>query len=224
MPRARSGGTTGRSFRTASRCRSTPIQRWSARLREQYQLDGRPVILSLGHVHDKRDRRELLEAMPAILRAWPRALLLIVGAVSSETPPRLIRKLGIERSVVLAGAAPHTEVRAYMEVSDLEAHWLNEDSIDDTSLGIASLEAMSAGKVVVAAASEDSYGPNVLKNGENVVLVSRDPADVARRIIELLGNTERRTAIGGRAGETIRNHFSWDAVCDRTIAAYRGHS
>jgi starch synthase len=107
-------------------------------------------------------------------------------------------------------------------VADLEAHWLNEDSIDDTSLGIASLEAMSAGKVVVAAASEDSYGPGVLKNGENVVLVSRDPADVARRIVELLGDTDRRAAIGGRAAETIRNHFSWDAVCERTIAAYRG--
>ncbi|MEO8259436.1 MAG: glycosyltransferase family 4 protein [Acidobacteriota bacterium] len=192
------------------------------RLREQYQLAGRPVILSLGHVHDKRDRRELIEAMPAILRAWPRALLLIVGAVSSDTPGRLMRKLGIERSVVLAGAAPHTEVRAYMEVADLEAHWLNEDSIDDTSLGIASLEAMSAGRVVVAAASEDSYGPGVLKNGENVVLVARDPADVASRIIELLGDPDRRAAIGGRASETIRNNFSWDAVCERTTAAYAG--
>ena len=43
---------------------------------------------------------------------------------------------------------------------------------------------------------------------------------MASRIVELLGDTDRRQAIGDRASETIRNNFSWDAVCERTIAAY----
>jgi len=83
-------------------------------------------------------------------------------------------------------------------------------------------EAMGAGKVVLAAANEDTYGPEVLKNGRNIVLVEPgNPRQLARTIIELLSDEERCRAIGNEAYQTIKEHFSWDSVCDRTLDLYR---
>jgi glycosyltransferase involved in cell wall biosynthesis len=94
--------------------------------------------------------------------------------------------------------------------------------MDHTSLGIASLEAMLAGKAVLSAANEMTYGPGVLKNGENVILVPReDPQHLAQTMIELLEDKQKCAAIGQRARQTIQEHFSWESVCAQTLQVYQ---
>ncbi len=184
-------------------------------------LHGKRVILSLGHIHEIRNRKTLIEALPHVHRTTPETVLLLVGAVASETPAKLARSLGVSDSVRFTGAVPHEHVSAYLQLADLEAHWLNQDVPEKTSLGIASLEAMSAGRVVLAAANENTYGPGILRDGENLVLV--DPHDAQRlaaTLVELLHDDPRRAAIGLCASQTIRGHFSWDRICEKTLAVY----
>jgi glycosyltransferase involved in cell wall biosynthesis len=191
-------------------------------LRSQHGLADHRVILSLGHVHEIRNRKELVAAMPRVLGVVPNALLLIVGAVATETPARLARDLGIESAVRLIGPVPHADVPALLALAELEAHWLNQDVPEKTSLGIASLEAMSVGKTVLAAASEMSYGPGVLRQGDNVVLVRPEsPDQLADEIIGLLLDPERRRRIGDRARQTIREHFGWDTITAKTLGHYQ---
>jgi glycosyltransferase involved in cell wall biosynthesis len=192
------------------------------RLRRRHGLEGRRVLLSLGHVHDIRNRKDLVEAMPAVLRAVPDAVLLVVGAVATQLPVRLARDLGVAGAVRFAGPAPHEQVPALLALADLEAHWLNQDRPENTSLGIASLEAMGAGKAVLAAANPDTYGPGVLRPGENFVLVTPGrPAELAATVVGLLGDHALRDRIGARARQTVREHFSWDVICRRTVEVYQ---
>lgn len=189
--------------------------------REKHGLEGKHVILSLGHVHAMRNRRDLVEAMPLVLRRLPSAVLLIVGEVATKTTGELARKLGVESSVVFAGAVPHVHVSALLELADLEAHWLDQEIPEKTSLGIASLEAMAAGKTVLSAANPNTYGEGTLRNGENLFIVEPGrPRELADTIVKLLEDPARRQAIGDNARRTIRESFSWDAVCLRTIEVY----
>ena len=106
-------------------------------IRQRYQLAGKRVILSLGHVHEIRNRKDLVEAMPAILKVFPNTVLLIVGVVATQTPVETARRLGIENSVIFAGHQPHAHIPALFELADLEAHWLTQDKPEKTSLGVA---------------------------------------------------------------------------------------
>jgi len=80
---------------------------------------------------------------------------------------------------------------------------------------------MGAGNVVLVAANQDTYGKGILRNGENVILVDQGrPDKLAETIIGLLNDDNRRRQIAERAKQTIRQHFSWDSVCSRTINVY----
>jgi glycosyltransferase involved in cell wall biosynthesis len=190
-------------------------------LRKRFNLEGKRVILSLGHLHAMRNRKDLILAMPHILKEIPNAVLLIVGDVSIHLPAEWVKKYDIDGSVIFAGPLQHAEVSGLLELADLEAHWLNQDKPEKTSLGIASLEAMSAGITVLAAANLDTYGKGTLANGENIVIVNPDkPEELAKIILDLLHDDSRRSRIGGCARQTILDHFSWDSVCKQTIQVY----
>jgi glycosyltransferase involved in cell wall biosynthesis len=191
-------------------------------LRTKYNLNGKRVILSLGHVHALRNRKDLIEALPDVLKVFPNTVLLIVGTVGDDSPVALAQKLRVHDSVILTGHMPHSEVPAFLSLADLEAHWLNQHVPQKTSLGIASLEAMWAGKVVITAAREDALGQDVLQNGENIILVEPgNPGKLAKTIVELLRDSKRCKLIGEQARQTVQEHFSWDSVCTRTLDVYK---
>jgi glycosyltransferase involved in cell wall biosynthesis len=199
-----------------------PAREHVERLRARFGLAGKRVILSLGHIHEVRCRRDEVRAMPAILRAVPNAVLLLVGAETTDIPRRLAAELGVVDSVLFAGQAPHWDVPAYLALADLEVHLFYQDDEERTSLGIASLEAMASGKVVLSAAGKDTYGPGLLRDGENVFLMRRGQPDrLARIIVELLNDEPRRRRIGEAAERFVRGHFGWDSVCRRTLQVYQ---
>jgi glycosyltransferase involved in cell wall biosynthesis len=198
-----------------------PVNGMVDSLRAKFSLAGKRVILSLGHVHAIRNRKELIEALPLVHKEHPNTVLLIVGAVADEAPAEMARRLGLNDSVIFTGSVPHAEVPAFLALADMEAHWLNQDVPEKTALGIASLEAMWAGKVILTAANEDSFIPGVLRAGEHLVRVRPDDTpQLARTIVELLDDEERRSAIGARASRAVKEHFSWDGVCAKTLEVY----
>ncbi|RPJ28828.1 MAG: glycosyltransferase family 1 protein [Chloroflexi bacterium] len=188
---------------------------------ERYGLEGKHVILSLGHVHEIRNRKDLILALPKILEVFPNTVLLLIGAISTDTPSEIARKLKVNDALVFCGPVVHDDISHFLYLADLEAHWLNQEAPERTSLGIASLEAMAAGRTILAAANPDTYGKGVLTHDENVIIVQPDsPDELANTIIDLLRDDVRRAAIGHRARQTILDHFSWDSVCEQTVQVY----
>jgi phosphatidylinositol alpha-1,6-mannosyltransferase len=199
-----------------------PAAKSVEQLRAKYNLNGKRVILSLGHVHALRNRKDLIGALPEILEIFPNTVILIVGTVGDDSPVALARKLEVHKSVIFTGHVAHSQVPAFLALADLEAHWLNQSVPQKTSLGIASLEAMWAGKVVITAARENAFGPDVLKSNENIVLAEpENPGKLAETIIGLLNDKQRCDAIGERARQTVQENFSWDSVCTKTLDVYR---
>ncbi len=198
-----------------------PARQTMESIRQNYGLKNSPVILSLGHLHEIRNRKELIEILPDLLPRFPDLKLMIVGDIGTNSAESLARRLGISNAVIFTGSVPHADVPAYLGIADLEAHWFHESNPQNKTLGIAALEAMGAGKVVVGTADEDVYGKGVLANNRNVILVNLASLEnLALRISDLLENEQKRAAIGAQAQKTIAEHFSWDSVCKQTLAAY----
>lgn len=198
-----------------------PSEHQMASIRQRYGLENAPVILSLGHLHEIRNRKELIEILPALISRFPALKLMIVGDVGTNSAEILAKRLGVSEAVIFTGSVPHSDVPAYLGIADLEAHWFHESNPQNKTLGIAALEAMGAGKVVVGTADEDVYGKGVLDNDHNVILVNlTNLENIKLRITDLLENEQKRSAIGIQAQKTIVNHFSWASVCKQTLAAY----
>jgi glycosyltransferase involved in cell wall biosynthesis len=191
------------------------------RFRGLYGLDGKRVILSLGHVHGLRDRRELVAALPAVRKAVGDVVVIIVGDEGVDTPRKLAADLGVSDSVIFTGHIPRDQVAAHLALADIEMHLFYQDSGGKDSLGMASLEAMGSGLSVIGAAHKDTYGKGLLRDGENVCLVRRGMGkDLEQVLIDLLQDRERRERIGLAAGKLVGDHFSWDSTCRQTLDAY----
>tara|TARA_R110001583_G_scaffold178083_2_gene333776 strand:+ start:1233 stop:2363 length:1131 start_codon:yes stop_codon:yes gene_type:complete len=196
-------------------------QREVQAIRDEYSLGIKKVILSLGHLHALRDRKDLIAAMPEILKQHPDTVLLIVGAVTINDPIDQVSALGLKKDVLFAGAQPHERIPAFLELCELEAHWLNQDEPSRTSMGIASMEAMSYGRAVVAAANPMSFGEGILASGENIVIVApHDPDGLAAIVSDLLADDVRRTSIADNAATTATKHFNWESVAKQTLDVY----
>ena len=84
---------------------------------------------------------------------------------------------------------------------------------------VACAEAMAHGRAVVATAVGGL--PDMVVDGETGLLVPPgNPAALRSAIDRLLADPDLRRRLGGAARERIRELCGWDAVIDRTVAAY----
>jgi glycosyltransferase involved in cell wall biosynthesis len=86
--------------------------------------------------------------------------------------------------------------------------------------GVACLEAMAHGRPVVAAAVGGLT--DLVVDGETGLLVPPgDPKALRAALERLLADAELRRRLGAAGRERARERFSWAAVTDATLAAYR---
>ncbi len=190
-------------------------------IRVNYGLGKGPIILSLGHMHSSRDRRELIEILPDLIKVFPDIKLLIVGSMGTNASEKLAGRLGVKEHIIFTGEVAHTMIPAFIGIADVEAHWFVTAHPHHTP-GVTGLEVMAAGKVHISNADQDIYGEDILKDGENILLI--DPSDkslLKDRIIKVLKNDSTRGEIGLRAQETVRRNFSWEMIAELTTETYR---
>jgi glycosyltransferase involved in cell wall biosynthesis len=185
-----------------------------ARVREKHGIaPDVPVILSLGHVIQLRDRVTLVEALPAVREKHPEAKVLIVGNVYFPRYETRAQELGVADMVISAGAIPRSEIKDYLAAATVECH-----DLDGLGLGTASLEAMGAGVPVIAAVRSDNFGGVTLRDGVDLWLVGdRDSGQVAAAINSALGDPDLAERVGRAGRELVAGHFTMDSVLQRHL-------
>jgi len=183
-------------------------------LRARYQLAGKRLVLSVGHVHEIRNRLDLIGAFAAVKARVPNALLLIVGAMTYQPAVDLVKELNLSDCVVFTSTIKHEEVMALLSLAELEAHWFTlQHPALESSPGPATMEAMLAGKPAMTYASENTFGPGVLRNGSNVILVRPgDEQGIAATIVDLLNDPAKARAMGMAARAAAEKHFAWPNI------------
>lgn len=175
-----------------------------AQARAELRIGGEPVLLSVGHLIERKGHHIAIGAMPAVLRRHPRAQLLVVGA--GEEQARLqsqIDSLGLQQSVRLAGAVPNDRLATWYSAADAlilassREGWAN-----------VLLESMACGTPVVATRIWGT--PEVVQNASVGALVAeREAGAFAQAIVGLLAQRPDRVAVRRYAED-----FGWQPTTE----------
>ncbi len=167
--------------------------------RELELADDERVAIIVARLFPEKNHKLLLAAFDGAARQNANARLLIVGeGVEGEAIRAEIARLGLEKQVRMLGV--RRDVPRLLAAADVFVL-----TSDREGLPIAVLEAMAAGKPVIATAVGNL--PDVVRDGENGRLVppgDREALEVA--LIELLGDASRASQMGAAARETARGY------------------
>jgi glycosyltransferase involved in cell wall biosynthesis len=180
------------------------------------------LIVFVGTVCEKKGVRQLIQAMPEIVRAVPDACLWLVGRDYKdenggsylEQYRRLVPE-SMQQRIVFKGPVEHDalpEVLARAHVCVYPSHM--------EAQGIVNLEAMAMGKAVVS--SHTGPGPEIVQDGVSGLLCNpHDPTSIANRIITLMKDNELRRRIGEEARRWVVERFSAEVLIERNESFHR---
>ena len=174
---------------------------------------GAPLIGAVGRLTRQKGHEDLLQAMPAVLRRFPAARLLLVGDGELRTAlARQAAALEVSRNVIFAGQREDVlPLYPLLEVLAMPSLW--------EALPYALLEGMAAGRAIVASAVGGMA--DVLRQGESGLLVPpHAPAALAEAICALLADAELRSRLGVNAKRVVAQHCRLDEMVARTAAVY----
>ncbi len=119
-------------------------------LREELGLADVPVLLSLSRVAYEKRIDRVVGAMPAILAQQPDTVLVVVGDGPAKADLEAqAESLGIQDHVRFTGEVDHDDIADYYRAADVFV-----SASDSESQGLTYIEALAAGRKVVAFAGE----------------------------------------------------------------------
>jgi glycosyltransferase involved in cell wall biosynthesis len=173
----------------------------------------RLLIGSVGGLFPEKGHAHLLRAMVAVIRSEPNARLVIGGdGPERASLEKLAVELGIGRCVAFSGF--RRDVMAVLPHLDLYV----QPSLNE-SFGISILEAMAAGKAVVA--TKTGGVPEVVVHGETGILAPpRDVSALSRSILELASTPELARRMGDNGRRRVEQQFDVHRTVQACEALY----
>ncbi|MBN2537287.1 glycosyltransferase family 4 protein [candidate division WOR-3 bacterium] len=177
--------------------------------------DGRPSILFLGRIEPRKGLKYLLQALPQVVRRFPDARLVVVGAAPFGNRYEDCLDPDVAGHVLWTGAVPGEDRPRYYASCDVYC----SPAIGRESFGIVLLEAMACARPVVASRIR-GYRRVVEHDTDGLLVPPCDPDAIARAVCELLEDPARRERMG-RAGREKALAYAWPGVAARVEEYYR---
>jgi phosphatidylinositol alpha-mannosyltransferase len=179
--------------------------------------DGKLNILFVGRLEKRKGFKYLLRAFAQVRKAVPQARLMVVGAFDKEDKEPFVLYAREHRlhNVRFIGYVSEEDLPRYYRT----CHVFCAPSTGFESFGIILLEAMAAGKPIVASNIDGYRG--VLEDGREGLLVHpEDEWLLARTLVRLLKDPALRESMG-RQGQAKAADYSWDKVAKQVLDYYR---
>jgi glycosyltransferase involved in cell wall biosynthesis len=194
--------------------------------KDRLGVSGRTVILTFGLLSRDKGIEYVIDALPAILAAHPEVVYVVLGA----THPHVLAhegeayRLMLEARCQQVGVADHVifhnrfvaqdEVTEFLSAADIYVTpYLQSEQITSGTLAYA----VGAGKAVIS--TPYIYARELLADGRGVLVPWRDAAAIAREVIALAGDDERRHAMCLRGAE-YGTGMTWPAVASQYLASF----
>jgi len=174
---------------------------------EERNSDGAKIILSVGRLVPWKGFKELIEAMPEILREIPEAKLVIAGdGPERERLEKTIARAGLRGKVVLAGKMEREDLLKLKKAAGVFV--LNSGF---ESFSFDTVEAMAIGLPVVV--SDVGSLPELVENGRDGVVVERnDKKQIKKAVVKILKDREFARKITQNAYQTSRRFSIHDTM------------
>ncbi|MCK5924166.1 MAG: glycosyltransferase family 4 protein, partial [Methylococcales bacterium] len=172
------------------------------------------LLLAVGRLDHRKGFDVLIEALGQLKSRKLKPTLYIAGAGPERAKlEALVKTCGLEDQVHMLGQIPHSG--RVLQATDIAVMPSRAEG-----LGIAGLEAMAAGKPLVA--SRVGGLKEIVDEGVSGVLVSpEDPVALANALASLLENPSLRCEMGVQGPLRVEALFSPKKMVDDYIALYR---
>jgi glycosyltransferase involved in cell wall biosynthesis len=179
------------------------------------------MILFIGRLTWVKGVRNLVQAMPSVIKDYPKSKLVILGRGEEQKDIlELAERMGVANNVICQFE--------FVSEPDRIAHYAAADVCIFPStyepFGIVSLEAMSLAKpVVVGANGVVGFKEQVVSSGpeQNGVHVNgNDPADIAWGLKEVLKDSARAKQWGENGRKRVLQYFTWRKAAEQTLRVY----
>jgi glycosyltransferase involved in cell wall biosynthesis len=190
--------------------------------REQGLVEGKPVLLSVGALKERKGYHVALRAVNRLRERFPELRYYLVGDDSDRKYVNRLRReiteLGLDHLAIITGSVPEPRLRSLYRQADAFLLTPVNSGRSFEGFGIAYLEAGAFGKPVVG--SDGCGAAEAIEDGVTGLLAPQnDDAGVADRLATILGDS----ALAARLGEAGRQQAAsqtWSAVARRYLDVY----
>jgi phosphatidylinositol alpha-1,6-mannosyltransferase len=180
-------------------------------LREELELTGKRIIVSVGRLVHRKGQDSLVESLPLIVSQFPDAHLLFVGVGPHlEYIHKRAVQLGVLSHISFVGRVQYSELPRFIALGEIFAMPSRSRlaGLEVEGLGIVYLEASACGLPVIGGKSGGA--PDALLEGETGFAVDGlDKEEIAKAIKVLLSDPERARSMGARGREWIVEEWQW---------------
>jgi len=192
-------------------------------LRKRYGIESdEKMVLFVGRLTWVKSVKNLIQAMPMVLKEHPKTKLVILG--KGEEQKDIIEtanRLGIKDKVIYRFE--------FVPEDERILHYAAADACIFPSVyepfGIVSLEAMAMEKpVVVGSRGVVGFREQVISSGPHqngIHINGEDPADIAWGIKETLKDPQRAEVWGKNGRKRVLEYFTWRKAAEQTLEIYR---
>lgn len=189
-----------------------------AEFRQFHSIPGDAVIITtLGELKLQKGQRDFVLAANEIAKTHPECFFVMAGEDNSldkrfrRELKRLVRVFGIEDRFLWLGWLD--DISPLMAATDIFVSPSHSESF-----GLAILDAMAAGRAVVATETD---GAKELLGSITDLAHIRDPVDLAAKIEPLIGDAEKRASLGSELRVSAVERFGIEKMIAATDKLYR---
>jgi glycosyltransferase involved in cell wall biosynthesis len=182
-----------------------------AAMRAELGVEGQPLLLSVGHLIERKGHHIAIEALSRLAQQRPGARLVIIGEGEERSALQaLAQRLGVADKVRLTGALPNTELLKWYSAADLLLLCSSREGWANVLL-----ESMACGTPVVAT---DIWGtPEVVAAPEAGRLVAERTGERFADAIEAL----LMAGMDRTATRRYAEGFSWQATTEGQLRLFQ---
>lgn len=194
-----------------------PVISDSAREQEiRNEYSGRRIIFSLGRLAEYKGYRYLIEAAKYLDDSF--MILIGGGGPLRESLQREIDELGVGSRVKLLGKVPQEDLASYYGACEL---FCMSSVMKTEAFGIVQIEAMSAGRPVVATKIPESGVSWVNEDGVSGINVApRDSKAIAEAILTITDNEATWKKFSAGAAKRFAENFTKEKMISRCLNIY----
>ncbi len=177
-------------------------------------LDGKQNILFVGRFEKRKGAKYLLRAIPAIREHFPDTRFIFVGEGGLRAGfQRFVERRGW-RDVIFTGYVSSEEKARYFASADIFC----APATGGESLGIVLLEAMAAGKPIVAS-NISGYATVITHGIDGLLTPPRNSEELARTMQQLLKNEPLSLRLS-QAGRQKAQEYAWPQIAMQVLDYY----
>lgn len=174
--------------------------------KDQFQAEGRRVILTFGFINPKKGIEVAIEAMASVVQEFPDVLYIVLGATHPEVKrrfgeeyrvflERLVKRKGLEQHVIFHNRFVSLEqlIRFLVAADIYLTPYLSKEQIVSGTLAYA----IACGKAIIS--TPYWYAEELLANERGYLVPFRDADALANKLCQLLSNETERNLLRKRA-------------------------